>query len=129
MRNLVFVLGVGLVAGCASGPEIPPGEVANRRVEQGLIQAQQSVGNISLVRTKARLNPAPCDCPDYEVFLYHGWLRVYLTGSSSLLAGLERSVEEAPLSTPAVSGRLLDSSRLTRNNVKFSVFELEEPGN
>jgi len=129
VRIMVFVIGVVLFAGCSSRPEISPGEAAYRQVDQGLVQAQRSVSGITRVQTQLRLNPAPCDCPDYEVFLYEGWMRVYLTGSSALLSGLESRLTEAPLSTLAVNGRLLDNSRLTRNNVRFSVFELEQAGN
>ena len=128
MKYLVLIIG-GMCMSCASGPEIGPNEAANRHIDQGLVQAQRSASNITQVQTRVRLNPAPCDCPEHEVFLYEGWLRVYLTGPTSLLAALDRRIADAPLSMPLVSGRLTDGSRLTRNNVKFGVFEVEQASN
>lgn len=123
-KLILFLLVLGSYA-CSSAPEIPADQVARMGVENGVVAAAEASEDIGVVETKIRYNPARCECPDYEVFLYGGWKRVFLTGPLNTVSELQNRMTSKSLEIARVSGRLTDATRLSRENVRFEVFELE----
>lgn len=123
-RLMLVLLVLGSCA-CSSAPEIPADQVARMGVENGVMAAAEASEETGVLETHIRYNPARCECPDYEVFLYGGWKRVFLTGPLNTVSELQNRMTSRSLEIARVSGRLTDTTRLSRENVRFEVFELE----
>lgn len=52
-----------------------PLAAAERRVERALDESLRAAELQSEVTTRLRYNPAPCEGPDWEAWLYGGWVR------------------------------------------------------
>lgn len=80
-----------------------------------------------------RLNPAPCDCPEFEVLLDDGWHRVFLEpkdlegpaeGVRAFLTGVP---DRPPPSTARVLGRLSKSIKVAPNRAPCLVLKVIQP--
>lgn len=108
---------VVLVVGCSGANErISPSKMAKARIES------VAKSHIDDQIYTLRLNPAPCDCPPFEVILDGKAYRVYLEpeGTNTLVSQLRASLEEdmnrgIDNSTVKVNGKLSKGVRLAPN--------------
>lgn len=127
MKILRLIVGGCLATSCAASPDVPAQDVATAALEQSLSSAQNAASSRSVFLVQTRYNPARCDCPPYEIFVYDAWQRVWMTGNQNTLKNLEDFGKQsrAAASTLEIRGRLLQSSKLSRENVRFFIFEAD----
>ncbi|MBN1945866.1 MAG: hypothetical protein JW797_09325 [Bradymonadales bacterium] len=117
--RLDVLLSIGLVLwlmsfGCGSSasyqPPTPQSDAmrqAQTAISNALVRstdAQQTQDDIAFL---ARFNPAPCDCPQWEIFLWGTWSRVHL---------------EAITNHPPDLDPLLERARNDRDSGRFTVY-------
>ena len=113
-----------LAAPSCGGAARVPSEQAVDRLES---LAEAHAGDASLL---VRLNPVPCDCPEWEVLLDDAWHRAYLEPKDpegpveSLRARLTAAPGIVPPATARVAGRLSGSARLSGNRVPCLVLKV-----
>ena len=129
--RLAILAGLTL-AGCASAPETPPGELASRaatsRLASGIELAGEEANGLEAYDVPVRFNPARCDCPDFEVEVYGGWQRAYIVAPPPTRTRLDGFAQSGqPLAELTVRGRLTATMRRAETRVSYPVFEVEEP--
>ena len=108
MKHLLFLILVIAVAGCArpNGPTDATPESAS----------QTTVDQTSF---EIRHNPAPCDCPPFEILVGDHWIRVFVDiEESPELASLRNG---DPLATATIEGKLTERERPAENGVEYRV--------
>ena len=102
---------------------------ARKDVLRSVDAAHDTAESVERVVTLLRWNPASCDCPDNELFLYGHWTRCEIGGDESPLANLEAFVTRADAvsvgSFLRVEGQLLDEEE-ERAGRTFCVFEISK---
>ncbi len=95
------ILGVVCVLGVACGSAGPPSlrSLEAERLER-LTSAPPEAASQPLVekRHRIRWNPAPCECPPWEIFLDQEWLRVELKVSGDEAEAVVDAYEAEPAS-------------------------------
>lgn len=127
MKVLWLIAGGSLAASCAASPDLPAHEVATTALEQSVGAAQSAASSPAEFVALTRYNPARCDCPPFEIFVYDAWQRVWMTGDQATLKTLNEFSRQprSAVSTLEIRGRLLQSSKMSQDNVRFLVFEAE----
>jgi hypothetical protein len=109
--------------GCGGATRAP----AERAVDRVEALAEAHASDASLL---VRLNPAPCDCPEWEILLDDAWHRVYLEPKDpdGPVEVLRNRLTEAPGFSPPhtarIAGRLSGSTRLSANRVPCLVLKV-----
>jgi hypothetical protein len=126
---ILAVLASLALSTCGGAARIPSEQAVDRL--EALAEAH--AGDSSLV---VRLNPVPCDCPEWEVLLDDAWHRAFLEPKDpegpveALRTRLSGSPSGAPApgvvppATARVAGRLSGSARLSGNRVPCLVLKV-----
>ena len=116
--SLVVILSVLAPVGCKGGGGLGPYETAQNEVHHGLGKGTQQSNARENVSMRVRLNPAKCDCPPHEVFLWNHWQRVFVDAAEETLQPLERADS---LATVSVIATLTGERRIAANGIKYRV--------
>lgn len=117
------ILAAVAAASCGGAGRVPS-EMAVDRIEA---LAQAHAGDPSLV---VRLNPAPCDCPEWEILLDDSWHRAFLEPKDpegpveALRARMAETDGATPPPTARVAGRLSGSARLSGSRLPCLVLKV-----
>lgn len=117
MRLSLLLAAVCVLAGCRTGKGDPV-DVATIRVEQALMKSVKTSTQSGPAELRVRYNPAPCDCPPYEVFAYGRWMRAFIDGDSPAVAALQNA---DALATATLVGVLESQPRPGDNGVMYAV--------
>ena len=132
MKRLI-IISVSLLCGCPSGPQLAPEAAvlaqSVKHVHQGQAAGFDEADSADAYNVNARFNPARCDCPDFEFEIYGRWVRAYPAGSANVMATLQRFSErvasEDEVSDIVVTGRTTGSTKPSKRNIEYPVFEIE----
>lgn len=105
------------VIGCRT-TKTPPVDAAAARVDQALTRGTDEAGEVGPIELRVRHNPAPCECPPYEVYAYGRWMRAFIDGTSAAVSALQNA---DPLATATVVGVVEPSPRAAENGVTYPV--------
>lgn len=127
-RTAVFACVVALLAiGCQGTGKVRADRLALDRIEA---VARLHASEESFV---VRLNPAPCDCPAFEVQLDGAWYRMFLEPAdpdgpvAALRSDLERSAATGnPVERVLVRGKLSKGARLAPTRAPCMILKLLE---
>lgn len=127
--SAIFVLLMLGLAGCASGPDRTPRDEAiveaSEEVLVGVEVGATSANERPGYRVLLRHNPSRCPCPDYEIFVFGAWERVWIDGSEAALARVEAFRDSGEQRTMAIRGVLTTERRPSERQVVYPVFEIE----
>lgn len=127
---LTLLAGCGARPSTADRPPPSPVDVASARVDRGVARAFSVSERIDPIRALVRYLPAPCDCPEWEVFLRGRWERVELrparSASDDDAAALEGSARDGEPVMASVS-RTGDQVRAADDWV-YAVYDVSEIG-
>lgn len=104
--TILAILAVSAFAACASQDATPE----DAGVAEPVIAQTQFI---------VRFNPAPCDCPPYEIQIGEQWQRVFFEVEDR--AEIDALREADPLATLLISARLTDRQRVAENGVRYPV--------
>ncbi len=104
------------LAACRSGAT--PHDLATQRVHQGLTRGYDASNAVGPATLQVRYNPAPCECPPYEVFAYGGWTRTFVEPATAELDALRGG---EPLSVITVTATIDLRKRAAENGVMYAV--------
>jgi len=90
------------------------------------LKAGEKVNSKKEYRLKARVNSAPCDCPDYEVFVFGEWRRTQFVGKESVLMAIQEYARDNPntLKLIDIKGRFSGKEEAAPNGVIYESFLL-----
>ncbi len=72
-----------------------------------------------------RYNPAECDCPEYEIYAYGRWVRVFVDSHGEARDALARLRDGEILATARLRGRISPELRTAESRVRYPVFLLD----
>lgn len=110
--------GVLLLCCVGCGGKQSPNEAAPERVARAVDVASQHNGGVHQLHV--RYNPvAACECPEFEVFAYGGWMRVFVAPTAQVTA----LTQGDPLAQQRIRGEL-QQTRLAANGVRYRVLQV-----
>lgn len=118
MRLVVGLFAMALaLAGCRNS-RIAPMDLASERVATGVDRGADASNDGRVVALKVRYNPAPCECPAYEIFAYGHWLRAFIDIETSALDTL-RTADTLAIAT--INGVIGEEGRVAPNGVEYPI--------
>ncbi len=95
-----MVMACGLYAACGGpAPQLDPGSAAlgsvSARVHRAATRADEASSTTGSLATRIRFNPAPCECPPWEVELGGAWMRCALVPSRGAAEDLGPALQAA----------------------------------
>ena len=126
MRGFVAAIATLVASACAGNGAMTPLQAAHAAggsaVAEGVVDGRRASANQPHFTVPVRYNPADCECPEWEVYAYGKWMRVYVQGRPEAVAALEGLRSSDPLSLGTVNGRFDDRPLFSRRNVRYPVF-------
>ena len=115
MRWLLLAL---LMCSACRTHRVGPYELAETRVHEGVTKAGTTADRQGPADLRVRFNPAPCECPPFEVFAYGRWMRAFVDAQSPALEGLRAG---EPLAVATLLLQLQPKRRAAENGVLYPV--------
>lgn len=113
---------------CSSGPPLSPSQKvlykAKSHIHESKKNARTQVAPTGDFKVELRYNPSLCKSPDFEIFIYGGWMRVLVDAKPSLLAQAKKN-KTRPLKTFAL-GQFATSLVGAPNRVFYPVFRVQQ---
>ena len=124
---MLAATGLALLSACSSAPEITVNEEATLEATAELENSREA-GDLAANDRAAydvpiRFNPSRCPCPDFEVWVYGAWQRVWLEGSPEAVKTAE-TIARTGGGESTIRGTLTAAERPSARNVNYPVFEL-----
>jgi hypothetical protein len=124
----VVAIAAFMAFGCASGPEITPSQEAALEAAADL-ESARVVGDVAANdRTSyslpIRFNPSRCPCPDFEIFVFGAWQRVWLDGAPDAVQKA-RTIARTGGGAGNVRGVLTGATRPSTRSVNYPIFEIQ----
>lgn len=130
-RTAATILAIALTTACTSGAPPTVAAAVDRAqlyVASASESAWQAVEADAPYRLSVRYNPAPCECPDFEVHYLGSWHRVVLSGSTATIQALRDALANArpaTVQTNVLGAPTASVQRTQPHGQLFTVFEIE----